>query len=85
MLNFSFLVNSHVARLKSHVGCQILAAVMHYFLLATFGWFAVQAFHLCLQLYMGGKIAISRYMLKISITSWGECTWRLLESAVQWS
>ncbi|XP_035535177.1 adhesion G-protein coupled receptor G2-like isoform X2 [Morone saxatilis] len=70
LLNFSFLVNSPVAKLKNSVGCKIMAALMHYFMLATFTWFAVQAFHLCLQLYMGGKIGIRRYILKVSITSW---------------
>ncbi|XP_051264813.1 adhesion G-protein coupled receptor G2 isoform X2 [Dicentrarchus labrax] len=70
LLNFSFLVNNPVAKLKSSVGCKIMAALMHYFMLATFTWFAAQAFHLCLQLYMGGKIGIRRYILKVSITSW---------------
>ncbi|KAM6991739.1 adhesion G protein-coupled receptor G3-like [Tautogolabrus adspersus] len=70
MLNLTFLINHHVATLKSSVGCVIMAAVMHYFMLATFSWFAVKAFHLCLQLYMGGRIVISHYILKVSIISW---------------
>lgn len=49
-----------------------MAALMHYFMLATFTLFAVQAFHICLQLYTGGKINIRHYMLKVSITSWGK-------------
>ncbi|XP_041815331.1 adhesion G-protein coupled receptor G5-like [Chelmon rostratus] len=70
LLNFTFLINNFVAKLKSSVGCKIMAALMHYFMLATFTWFAVQAFHLCLQLYTGGNIAIRHYVLKVSITSW---------------
>ncbi|XP_030577852.1 adhesion G-protein coupled receptor G2-like [Archocentrus centrarchus] len=70
MLNFTFLINNHVAKLKNDVGCKIMAAVMHYFLLATFTWFAAQAFHLCLNLYKKGKIAIHRYLMKVAITSW---------------
>ncbi|XP_029984530.1 adhesion G-protein coupled receptor G5-like isoform X2 [Sphaeramia orbicularis] len=69
-LNFTFLINNIVAQMESAVGCKIMAAVMHYFMLATFTWFAVQAFHLCLQLYTRGKIEIHRYVLKVSIISW---------------
>ncbi|CAJ1078345.1 adhesion G-protein coupled receptor G5-like [Xyrichtys novacula] len=69
-LNFTFLINNYVAKLKSSVGCAIMGAVMHYFMLATFTWFAVQAFHLCLQLYSGGKIVIRHYLLKVCIISW---------------
>ncbi|KAK1889209.1 Adhesion G-protein coupled receptor G2 [Dissostichus eleginoides] len=47
-----------------------MAAVMHYSMLATFTWFAVQAFHLCLQLHVGGKVVIPHYILKVSIISW---------------
>lgn len=70
-LNLTFLINNFVAQMKSTVGCKIMAAVMHYFMLATFTWFAVQAFHLFLQLHSKGKIEIHRYVLKVSITSWG--------------
>ncbi|XP_025998381.1 adhesion G-protein coupled receptor G5-like [Astatotilapia calliptera] len=70
LLNLTFLVNNYVANLNNSVGCKIMAALMHYFMLATFTWFAAQAFHLCLSLYTGGKIAIHRYILKIAITSW---------------
>ncbi|XP_037606901.1 adhesion G-protein coupled receptor G6-like [Sebastes umbrosus] len=71
LLNLTFLINNFVAEMTSSVGCKIMAALMHYFMLATFTWFAVQAFHLCLQLYVGGKIVIRHYILKVSITSWG--------------
>ncbi|XP_044232914.1 adhesion G-protein coupled receptor G2-like [Thunnus albacares] len=70
LLNLTFLINSFVAKMKNSVGCKIMAAFMHYSLLATFTWFAVQAFHLCLQLYTRGNISIHRYILKVSVTSW---------------
>ncbi|XP_031178232.2 adhesion G-protein coupled receptor G2-like [Sander lucioperca] len=70
LLNFTFLINNFVANMKNSVGCKIMAALMHYFMLATFTWFAVQAFHLCLQIYTGGQIVIRRYILKVSIVSW---------------
>ncbi|XP_068564316.1 adhesion G-protein coupled receptor G5-like [Cebidichthys violaceus] len=70
LLNLTFLINNFVAKMNSSVGCKILAALMHYFMLATFTWFAAQALHLGLQLYMGGKIVIRHYILKVSIASW---------------
>ena len=72
LLNLSFLINNFVAKVGNAVGCKIMAAVMHYSMLATFTWFAVQAFHLCLQLHVGGKVVIPHYILKVSIISWGE-------------
>ncbi|XP_059211816.1 adhesion G-protein coupled receptor G2-like [Centropristis striata] len=70
LLNLSFLVNNIVAEMKNSVGCIIMAAAMHYSMLATFSWFAAQAFHLCLQLYVGGSITIRHYLLKVSIIGW---------------
>ncbi|XP_075893583.1 adhesion G-protein coupled receptor G1-like [Nelusetta ayraudi] len=70
-LDLTFLVNHHVESLDNSVGCKIMAAAMHYFLLATFMWFATQAFHLCLQLTVGGKVNIRHYLLRVSICSWG--------------
>ncbi|XP_043961651.1 adhesion G-protein coupled receptor G2-like isoform X2 [Gambusia affinis] len=70
LLNLTFVVNHFVAKLNSDVGCEIMAAVMHYSMLATFSWFAAQGFHLCLQLYTGGNIAIKRYLVKVSVITW---------------
>ncbi|XP_055005236.1 adhesion G-protein coupled receptor G2-like isoform X2 [Boleophthalmus pectinirostris] len=70
LLVFSFLVNDFVAKTKNSVGCTIMAASMHYFMLTTFTWFAAHAFHLCLQLYSGGKVQIQRYVLKVAVFSW---------------
>lgn len=69
LLNLTFLVNPFVANLGSPVGCQVMAAVMHFSMLATFSWFAAQGFHLCVQLYRG-NIAMRRYVLKIAVISW---------------
>uniref|UniRef100_A0A3B5BGE7 Probable G-protein coupled receptor 97 n=1 Tax=Stegastes partitus TaxID=144197 RepID=A0A3B5BGE7_9TELE len=70
LLNLTFLTNSYVAKLKNSGVCKLMGALMHYFMLATFTWFAAQAFHLCLQLYTGGTIQIRYYMLKVCITAW---------------
>ncbi|XP_038133491.1 adhesion G-protein coupled receptor G2-like [Cyprinodon tularosa] len=70
LLNLTFLVNHFVADMNSEVGCEVMAAVMHYCMLATFSWFAAQGFHLCLQLHRGGNITIRRYVLKVSVFTW---------------
>ncbi|KAF3703088.1 Adhesion G protein-coupled receptor G3 [Channa argus] len=70
LLDFAFLINNSVANLNNDIVCKIMAALMHCFMLATFTWFAVQAFHLCLQLYTGGKIETRYYMIKVSVSSW---------------
>lgn len=74
LLDFTFLINNFVANLQNSVGCKIMAAFMHYFMLSTFTWFAVQALHLWLQLHMGVKTAIRHYILKVSISGWCELT-----------
>lgn len=73
-LDLTFLVNHHVESLDNSVGCKIMAAAMHYFLLATFVWFTVQAFHLCLQLSVGGKVDARHYVLRFSVCGWGART-----------
>ncbi|XP_053301625.1 adhesion G-protein coupled receptor G2 isoform X1 [Pleuronectes platessa] len=70
LLDLLFLINSSVAGMKNAVGCKVVAALMHYSMLATFTWFAVQALHLCIQLYTKGNIVINRYMLKVCLASW---------------
>ncbi|XP_064847776.1 adhesion G-protein coupled receptor G6-like isoform X2 [Oncorhynchus masou masou] len=70
MLNITFLTNGWVASLQSPLGCQVMAAAMHYSMLATFTWFAVEAFHLCQQLYKSGSLPIPRYIMKVCITGW---------------
>ncbi|XP_029532131.2 adhesion G-protein coupled receptor G2-like [Oncorhynchus nerka] len=70
MLNITFLTNGWVASLQSPLGCQVMAAAMHYSMLATFTWFAVEAFHLCQQLYKSGSLPIPRYIMKVCIAGW---------------
>ncbi|XP_035474445.2 adhesion G-protein coupled receptor G2-like isoform X2 [Scophthalmus maximus] len=70
LLNLTFLTNNFVAELKSAVGCKIMAVLMHYFMLATFMWFAAQAFHLRLQMNRGPDVRIRHYMAKVSLTCW---------------
>ncbi|KAF6728122.1 G-protein coupled receptor 64 [Oryzias melastigma] len=70
LLNFTFLINDLVANMNSPSGCEAIAFLMHYFMLVTFTWFGMHAFHLCLQMYVGSSITIKRYVLKVSVSSW---------------
>lgn len=65
LLDLTFLINNYVARLKSFVGCKIMAALMHCLacLLTTFTWFAVLVFSLCYQLRIGSRVVIRHYIL----------------------
>ncbi|XP_050994527.1 adhesion G-protein coupled receptor G5 [Labeo rohita] len=69
LLNVAFLSNEYVARTKEVIACRVMAGVMHYFLLASFTWFAVEAFHLCLQMAKHA-ITIKHYLIKISVVGW---------------
>ncbi|XDV41280.1 hypothetical protein PO909_010172 [Leuciscus waleckii] len=69
LLNLAFLSNEYVARANSHSACKVMAGFMHYSLLASFSWFAVEALHLCLQMAKH-SVVIKHYILKISVAGW---------------
>ncbi|XP_063078500.1 adhesion G protein-coupled receptor G3 [Engraulis encrasicolus] len=70
LLNLTFLTNEWVANLGIDVACKIMAAAMHYSMLSSFSWFAVEAFHLCLQMTKYSAVSIPHYKLKLSIVGW---------------
>ncbi|XP_056125433.1 adhesion G-protein coupled receptor G5 [Rhinichthys klamathensis goyatoka] len=69
LLNLAFLTNEYVARANSPNACRVMAGFMHYSLLASFSWFAVEALHLCLQMARH-SIVIKHYILKLSVVGW---------------
>ncbi|XP_056135105.1 adhesion G-protein coupled receptor G5-like [Lampris incognitus] len=52
-------------------GCKVLGFLLHWSLLATFSWTALEGFHLYLLLVQIFNIYIRRYLLKLSLLGWG--------------
>ncbi|XP_056121762.1 adhesion G protein-coupled receptor G3, partial [Rhinichthys klamathensis goyatoka] len=51
--------------------CQALGLLLHWCLLATFTWTAIEGFNLYLLLVRVFNIYIKRYLLKLSLVGWG--------------
>ncbi|XP_027137638.1 adhesion G-protein coupled receptor G5 isoform X2 [Larimichthys crocea] len=73
LLNVHFLPSQVVAALSSTGACLYMALCLHYSLLATFSWMAVEGFHLYLLLVRVFNIYIRRYLLKLSVVGWVPC------------
>uniref|UniRef100_A0A3Q3QVI7 Uncharacterized protein n=2 Tax=Monopterus albus TaxID=43700 RepID=A0A3Q3QVI7_MONAL len=71
LLNAHFLPNQTVAALPSNGLCLYMALSLHYSLLATFSWMALEGFHLYLLLVRVFNIYVRRYLLKLSVVGWG--------------
>ncbi|XP_054626843.1 adhesion G protein-coupled receptor G3-like isoform X2 [Dunckerocampus dactyliophorus] len=74
-LHLSFLLCSFWAwRLKDDEAdwfCRALGLLLHWSLLATVSWSALEGFHLYLLLVRVFNIYIRRYLLKLSVVGWG--------------
>ncbi|XP_062327772.1 uncharacterized protein LOC134028308 [Osmerus eperlanus] len=71
LLNTSFLLSEWGASLGMAWVCVLIAAVMHYSLLCSFSWMALEALHLYLMLVKVFNTYYKHYMVKISILGWG--------------
>ncbi|XP_042070723.1 adhesion G-protein coupled receptor G2-like [Haplochromis burtoni] len=71
LLNLHFLPSQAVAAHPSTWLCFYMALALHYSLLATFTWMALEGFHLYLLLVKIFNISVSRYILKLSVVGWG--------------
>ncbi|KAJ8417877.1 hypothetical protein AAFF_G00227200 [Aldrovandia affinis] len=71
LLNVHFLPSQQVASLSISGPCVYLAIVLHYSLLATFTWTAIEGFHLYLLLVRVFNIYIKRYLVKLGLVGWG--------------
>ncbi|RVE74881.1 hypothetical protein OJAV_G00026630 [Oryzias javanicus] len=71
LLNLHFLTTEMAAGSSSPGLCLYVALAIHYSLLATFCWMALEGFHLYLLIIKVFNIHINRYMVKISVVGWG--------------
>ncbi|XP_077570056.1 adhesion G-protein coupled receptor G2 [Stigmatopora nigra] len=70
LLNAHFLASHKVATTGTDRVCLYVALALHYSLLATFSWMALESFHLYLLLVRVFNIYIPRYMLKLGLLGW---------------
>ncbi|XP_046897898.1 adhesion G-protein coupled receptor G5-like isoform X3 [Hypomesus transpacificus] len=71
LLNLHFLLMEQVSSMVSSGACIYVGLLLHYSLLATFSWMAIEGFHLYLLLVRVFDIYIRRYMLKLCLVGWG--------------
>ncbi|XP_032416335.1 adhesion G-protein coupled receptor G5-like [Xiphophorus hellerii] len=71
LLNVHFLPSQAAAASSSTALCRYVALLLHYSLLASFTWMALEGFHLYLVLVKVFNIYVRRYLLKLSVVGWG--------------
>ncbi|XP_054627175.1 adhesion G-protein coupled receptor G1-like [Dunckerocampus dactyliophorus] len=70
LLNIHFLLSRLATVQASRALCLYVALSLHYSLLATFSWMALESFHLYLLLVQVFNIYIRRYVLKLGLVGW---------------
>ncbi|KAG8123781.1 hypothetical protein E2320_019192 [Naja naja] len=70
-LNLVFLLDGWIASFDIEGLCIAVAALLHYFLLATFTWMALEAVHMYIALVKVFNTYIRRYILKFCVIGWG--------------
>lgn len=71
-LSMMFLLNSWLSSFSNYDLCISTAAVLHYFLLASFTWMGLEAVHMYLALVRIFNSYVSFYMLKLCAVGWGK-------------
>uniref|UniRef100_A0A2K6EML4 Adhesion G-protein coupled receptor G6 n=1 Tax=Propithecus coquereli TaxID=379532 RepID=A0A2K6EML4_PROCO len=70
-LNLLFLLDSWITSFGVDGLCTAVAALLHFFLLATFTWMGLEAIHMYIALVKVFNTYIRRYILKFCIVGWG--------------
>ncbi|XP_056898420.1 adhesion G-protein coupled receptor G6 isoform X3 [Takifugu flavidus] len=70
-LSMMFLLNSWLSSFSDYGLCIATAALLHYFMLASFTWMGLEAVHMYLALVKVFNIYVSSYMLKLCSVGWG--------------
>lgn len=71
-LSVMFLLNSWLSSFSDDGLCVSTAALLHYFLLASFTWMGLEAVHMYLTLVRVFNSYVSFYMLKLCAVGWGK-------------
>ncbi|XP_067322883.1 adhesion G-protein coupled receptor G2 isoform X1 [Anolis sagrei] len=71
LLNLVFLLDSWLALYKIKGLCISVAVFLHYFLLVSFTWMGLEAFHMYLALVKVFNTYVRKYILKFCIVGWG--------------
>lgn len=74
LLNLAFFINVERDRVPLDTVCWIQGAIFHYFLLCTFTWMGLEAFHLYLVVIKVFNTYFGHYFLKLSLVGWGRCS-----------
>lgn len=74
LLNLTFFFNMGYGPQLSGATCRARGAVFHYFLLCTFTWMGLEAFHLYLLVIKVFNTYFGHYFLKLSSVGWGRCS-----------
>lgn len=73
LLNVTFLLSSQMALpTVPRPVCMVLAATLHYTLLSSLTWMAIEGFNLYLLLGRVYNAYIHRYLLKLCMLGWGK-------------
>nr|XP_015223884.1 PREDICTED: G-protein coupled receptor 56-like isoform X2 [Lepisosteus oculatus] len=79
LLNVHFLPSEEVAALRNDSLCRYVAILLHYSLLCTFTWMAIEGFHLYILLCKVFSIYIRKYILKLCLVGWDKDVYGLRE------
>ncbi|XP_039619145.1 adhesion G protein-coupled receptor G3-like [Polypterus senegalus] len=71
LLNINFLLNAILASLNSVILCVFAASALHYFLLCTFTWMAIEALHLYRLLCRVYNTYMRHYIQWLCLLGWG--------------
>ncbi|XP_072925894.1 adhesion G-protein coupled receptor G1-like [Hemitrygon akajei] len=71
LLNMNFLTNEWISKLMIDGLCKTMAVLLHYSLLCTFTWMAIEGLHLYLMLIKVLNTYVKRYIQKLALMGWG--------------
>ncbi|KAM9840323.1 adhesion G-protein coupled receptor G6 [Aulostomus maculatus] len=71
LLNLVFLLDSWLSSMDTRWLCLSAAILLHYFLLTSFTWMALESVHMYIALVKVFNTYIRRYILKFCVVGWG--------------